>query len=162
MSELAHEATVVDKGVAAPELSNLAARQTENAAAIVDRIFSAARPGLVFGEPITSGSYTVITASEVTSGGGFGSGTGFGRSEPRREAGTPETQAAPSNLPSIGGGGGMGGGGGAVGRPVAVISIGPDGVSVRPIYDVTKVALAGLAAAGTVLAIVMRSRRFGR
>jgi hypothetical protein len=38
----------------------------------------------------------------------------------------------------------MGGGGGSSGRPVAIIIIGPEGVSVKPILDITKVVLAGI------------------
>jgi hypothetical protein len=44
----------------------------------VDRIFGAARASAVYSAPVTAGAYTVITASEVTAGGGFGSGQGRG------------------------------------------------------------------------------------
>lgn len=39
---------------------------------LIDRLFSVARPGAVFGEPVTAGEHTVITASEVTVSLGFG------------------------------------------------------------------------------------------
>jgi uncharacterized spore protein YtfJ len=65
-------------------------------------------------------------------GGGLGAGFGSGVDE----TGT--------------GGGGGGGGGGSFGRPVALISIGPDGVEVQPIVDVTKVGIAAIAAVGAL------------
>jgi len=102
-----------------------------------DKIFGAARASAVFSAPVTAGGYTVITASEVLAGGGFGSGHG------------PD-------------GGGSGGGGGAVGRPVAVIVVGPDGVSVKPIFDVTKFGLAVLTAWAAMLTTVLRLKRAGR
>ncbi len=53
----------------------------------------------------------------------------------------------------------MGGGGGSSGRPVAIIVVGPVGVAVKPIFDITKVALAGIAAWITVLTIFRKARR---
>src|SRR5689334_15802517 len=87
---------------------------------LLGEVQSAAKPGVVFSPPVESNGYTVITASEVMGGGGFGMGAGGAT----HEAG--------------GTGSGAGGGGGAVSRPVAVISIGPNGVEVKPIVDVTK------------------------
>jgi uncharacterized spore protein YtfJ len=141
------------------EFTGLAGGQALHSMGLPERIFAAARPGAVFGEPVATGGVTVITASEVSSGGGFGSGSGFGRGQPRPGQGEQASGASASNAPDVGGGGGMGGGGGAMGRPVAAIVIGPDGVQIKPIYDVTKVALAGLAALGTIMAIWSRSRR---
>jgi hypothetical protein len=46
-----------------------------------------------------------------------------------------------------------------MGRPVAVIAIGPDGVTVKPVVDVTKVALAGLTAWATMLGLLRARRR---
>jgi uncharacterized spore protein YtfJ len=57
------------------------------------------------------------------------------------------------------GGGGLGGGGGSHGRPVAVIVIGPNGVRVRPVVDVTKI---GIAAVTTWLAMFLMFRRWRR
>jgi uncharacterized spore protein YtfJ len=53
----------------------------------------------------------------------------------------------------------MGGGGGSSGRPVAIIIIGPDGVTVKPVVDVTKIALAGVTAWGTMLMLLRRMRQ---
>jgi uncharacterized spore protein YtfJ len=114
----------------------------------MERIFSAAQAKAVFSEPVVSGNYTVITASEVSAVGGFGSGLGFGPAGKR----TGDS----SQAENAGGGGGVGGGGGSMGRPVAVIIAGPDGVSVQPILDVTKVALRGIAFAGAIVAMLRK------
>lgn len=98
--------------------------------AVIGKAMAAAEPGAVFGAPVERGEYTVITCSEV--GGGLGAGFGSGVDE------------------SGAGGGGGGGGGGSFGRPVALISIGPDGVEVQPIVDVTKVGIAAIAAVGAL------------
>ncbi|MEJ2758396.1 MAG: spore germination protein GerW family protein, partial [Anaerolineales bacterium] len=89
-----------------------------------------------------SGEYTVITASEVTIG--LGSGYGYGE----------KTQGQPDNA-----GGGGGGGGMAAGRPVAVVSVGPDGVQVLPIIDRTKLGIALFSAVGSMLLAVARSKK---
>jgi hypothetical protein len=49
-----------------------------------------------------------------------------------------------------------------MGRPVAAIVIGPDGVKVRPIVDVTKVALAAVAAWSGVAVMAFRMARSAR
>jgi hypothetical protein len=61
------------------------------AGAMLGKIFAAAQPGAVFGPPIVCGEYTVITASEVGAGGGFGSGRGTGMKPagPMAEPGAP-------------------------------------------------------------------------
>ncbi|MFD3167106.1 hypothetical protein [Herpetosiphon sp. NSE202] len=88
--------------------------------------------GSIFSAPITVGPYTIITASTVAGGSGFGSG--FRRMLPGMD----------------GTAGGLGGGGGTAGRPVAVIILGPDGVTVQPIVDVTRIAMSALVVAGLV------------
>jgi hypothetical protein len=103
-------------------------------APLLDKVFAAAQPGLVFSAPVVAGAYTIITASEVMAGGGFGVGGGSDQS--------------PTDNTTTAGGHGGGGGGGASARPVAAIVIGPDGVKVKPIFDITKVALAGITAGG--------------
>jgi uncharacterized spore protein YtfJ len=117
---------------------------------IMDRIFSAANTRAVFGEPVQHGDYTVIVASEVVAGGGFGFGRGIG---PGSRAAQPTEMA---------GGGGGGGGGGSTGRPVATIVIGPDGVTVRPIVDVTKIAITALTAWAAMVPVLARIRRARR
>jgi hypothetical protein len=101
---------------------------------------------------VMSGQYTVITAAEIASGGGLGSGMGFGLPRTRpTEIADPQVQSA--GRPSEGAGGGGGGGGGSMGRPVAAIVIGPDGVEVKPVLDVTKISLTALAAFGGMVAL---------
>jgi uncharacterized spore protein YtfJ len=132
-----------------------------------EKIFAAAQPGAVYREPVTAGNYTVITASEIAAGGGFGSGVGFGPATPKAskqpgEEGSQSEQANSGGVPVLlhnRSGGGIGGGGGSTARPVAIIIIGPDGVTVKPVFDLTKIALVGIAAWTTMLAVLRRARR---
>ncbi len=134
------------------EASSPLERSQEQAERIIERIFAPTRPGAVFGEPVRSGDYTLITASAVGSGGGFGFGGG---SSPM-----PGTEG---NSGGENAGAGGGGGGGASGRPVAVIIIGPDGVRVEPIVDVTQVALNGIKmAAGMISFVTSMAKRQGK
>jgi uncharacterized spore protein YtfJ len=73
----------------------------------------------VFREPVHVGERVVITAAAFDISGGMGFGSGA----------------------DIAGNGGGGGGAGAhtEGRPVAAIAIGPDGVTIRPIIDFTRI-----------------------
>ncbi|MDQ3811084.1 MAG: hypothetical protein M3336_12415 [Chloroflexota bacterium] len=114
---------------------------------VMDRAYAAAQPGAVFGSPVEANGYTVITASEVAAGGGFGVGSG---TAPR-----PEGAAEASG----GGGSGGGGGGGSMARPVAVIVIGPDGVKVKPVLDVGKLALAAVTAWAAIAINAIRIAR---
>jgi uncharacterized spore protein YtfJ len=103
---------------------------------------SAANVSAVYGEPIEHGENLIIPAAEILSFSGFGSGYG-GSNEPKDQAG----------------GGGGGGGGRIFSRPVAVIVAGTKGVEVQPVFDITKVALAGITAFGFMLATLARMRR---
>ena len=49
-----------------------------------------------------------------------------------------------------------------MGRPVAVIAIGPDGVTVKPVVDVTKIGLAALTTVAALLGLVRTMRRGGK
>ena len=115
----------------------------QSLAPLMDKVYAATQPGMVFGTPVESNGYTVITASEVMGGGGFGLGGGQG----------PDNE---------GSGSGGGGGGGAVARPVAVIAIGPDGVQVKPVVDATKLGLAALTAWGAVALTAFKMFRSAR
>ena len=132
-------------------------KSSEQLRPMMERIFAAAQPGAVYSEPVVSGNYTIITASEVTSGGGFVSGGGFGPATPsaQQQPGEEVSQAEQANS----GGGGIGGGGGSAGRPVAIIIIGPDGVTVKPVLDLTKIVLAGISAWTMMLAVLRRPRK---
>lgn len=118
---------------------------------LMDRLAAAARPGAVFSEPVTSGDHTVITASEVVLGMGVGYGAGAGSMSQHDEA----IDAAGEQ----GAGGGAGGGGMSMGRPVAVISVGPRGVQVEPIVDASKVAITFLTALSAMVVALTRMRR---
>jgi uncharacterized spore protein YtfJ len=127
---------------------------------IADTLFASARPRAVYGEPVTSGNYTLITASEVASGGGGGGGSGFGPN-PQMPQPDEATTEAPQPEPMVGGtGAGMGGG--TFARPVAVIVIGPAGVEVKPVFDVTKIGIACATTLGAMLLMLGRMRKASR
>jgi uncharacterized spore protein YtfJ len=121
----------------------------ERGMALLDKLVDVAQPGTVYGAPVTVGEHTVITASEVSVGMGFGWGGGS-KAKPELAQGEAESD--------IGAGGG-GGGGGSSGRPVAVIKIGPQGVEVTPVIDMTKIGLALLTTLGTMALTLGRMRR---
>ena len=134
----------------------------EQAPKLLEKVLAAAHPGAVFGQPVEAGGYTLITASEVTSGGGFGMGRARGPVPKPDTKGSPPTEApSPAGRPPIRGSG-LGGGGGSMGRPVAIIVIGPNGVTVRPVVDITKVALAALTASAAMLGVRRAIRRARR
>ena len=139
-----------------------AVKSQEDAMALVDGLFDVARPSAVYGEPAAIGDHTVITASEVKVGMGFGFGGGGGPS-PVGASGEDGTEGG-----EAGAGFGSGGGGGGVsgGRPVAAISVGPSGVWVDPVVDVTKIALAFFTPLGAMFMMFSRMRaaslRLGR
>jgi uncharacterized spore protein YtfJ len=91
------------------------------------------------GPPTVVGDHTVIPLIETFASGGFGGGTGGGTE----------------------GDGGGGGGGGGVGRSrtVAVAIAGPDGVKIRPVIDVTGLALPAVSAVAALLLGRRRRRR---
>lgn len=102
----------------------------------LDRLYRAARPDVVFGQPIERGDTTIIPCLEVSLGMGMGGGSGSNPAADQVDRRTGE---------------GMGAGGGATGRPVAVIVMSRDNVRVQPIVDMTKVGLAALTTAGFAL-----------
>ncbi len=137
---------------------SIAEKTSEQLPSVLEKIFRAAQPDAVYSKPIEANNYTVITASEVASGGGFGSGSGFGPATPSSAEKRSSEEESQAELVDSGGGG-MGGGGGSSGRPVAIIIIGPEGVSVRPIFDITKIALAGITAWVAAVAVLGKVRR---
>lgn len=113
--------------------------------AVMNRLLDAAKPEAVFSEPVIVGEKQIITASEINVGLGFGFGFGSGpRYITNLESGTESLQE------QTGQGSGGGGGGGAGARPVAVILIDGDEVTVQPILDLTKIALALLTTLGSI------------
>ena len=135
-------------------------RSSEQLRPMMEKLFAAAQPGAVYSEPVVSGNYTIITASEVTTGGGFGSGGGFGPATSSAEKQSSEEGSQAEQASS--GGSGLGGGGGSSGRPVAVIIVGPEGVTVQPVFDLTKIALAGITVGATMFAVLRRAIRASR
>ncbi|MFN0070186.1 MAG: hypothetical protein ACKVVP_01690 [Chloroflexota bacterium] len=123
-------------------------------AELVQGIYATASPKAVFSEPVAHGEYMVITASEVGAAGGFGFGRGFGIDAAGNVSGLSQDAS------SRGGGGGGGGGGSAGGRPVAIIEIGPDGVKVKPVVDVTKFMLGAISAWVAIAVTLRHGRRF--
>lgn len=118
-----------------------AGRSVERALA---RIHDGTSAGAVFSPAERIGDKLVITAAEVKRAGGFGFGAGLGTDDPSERGA---------------GGGGAGGGGQSDARPVAVITVGPDGVSVKPVLDYTKIGLAVLAGALTLWRLTRKRRR---
>ncbi|MHB1132326.1 MAG: spore germination protein GerW family protein [Chloroflexota bacterium] len=91
-----------------------------------------------FGPARVMGDYTVIPVAEIA--GGMGTGFGGGRDE------------------SGAGGSGGGAGGAITTRPIATIVVGPEGVSVKPVYDLTKLWLAAIMTLAFVLPWLGRLR----
>lgn len=121
---------------------------------LIERLFTVAQPGAVFGEPVSAAGRTIITASEVYvgMGVGFGFGAGSGPAEGEEAEESEGEQAS-------GMGGGGGGGGGASGRPVAVVDVSDEGVQIEPVVDATKIALAFFTALGSMFFMLTRMRR---
>jgi len=146
-----------DKVVATTE------RNQDTAAEVVEKLFDVAQPSSVYSEPVTVGDRTLITASEVSVGMGFGLGVGGGegRGGPSRRVDEDEAVEDEPEMQGegVGLGGGGGGGGAAMARPVAVISVGPDGVQVEPVVDPTKIAIAFFTTLGSMFFMLSRMRR---
>jgi len=123
----------------------------ERANQLMGRLFAATKPDAVFGEPVTQGAYTVITASELSIGLGYGFGGGVSLESDSDEESEDE--------PGADFGSGGGGGGGATARPVAAIEIGPNGVRVEPIVDPTKISIAFFTAIGSMFMMLLKMRR---
>jgi uncharacterized spore protein YtfJ len=105
---------------------------------------------VVYGEPIQHDDTMIIPTAEVLCVLAFGIGSGSGTNADQN----PEK-------PSQGSGSGGGGWGRALSRPVAVVVASPEGVRVDPVFDITKIALAGLTALGFMVGMMFRmsSRR---
>jgi uncharacterized spore protein YtfJ len=142
-------------------------KDQENSQQLLEKFVDTARPSSVFAAPLTAGDYTIITSTEVFAamgvGFGGGGGSGPGGSVPGSEQAPMELSADDDELPA-GSGAGYGGGGGGVtlGRPVAAITIGPDGVNVEPIVDVTKIAIAFFTTFGAMALMFSRMARLSR
>jgi uncharacterized spore protein YtfJ len=118
----------------------------------MEEFLAAADVRVVYGEPIMHEDTMIIPTAEILCGLGFGLGGAMGK----------DTHDNPEN-PSQGSGSGGGGGGRILSRPVAVVVASPEGVRVEPVFDITKIALAGLTAFGFMVGMMFRmsSRRRG-
>jgi uncharacterized spore protein YtfJ len=124
---------------------------------LLGKLAQVASPEAVFSEPIKEGEYTVITANEISVGLGFGVGGGVDLAEAEE---TVDDETVEPVQGSVGSGGG--GGGSTLVRPVAVIEIGPDGVRVEPIVDVTKICIVFFTAFGAVFAALRKIKRVAK
>jgi uncharacterized spore protein YtfJ len=94
------------------------------------------------GPATVAGDHTVIPLIETFASGGFGGGSGVGTEGDSR-----------------GSGAGGGGGGIARSRTIAIADVGPDGVRVRPVIDITGLALPAVSAVAALLLGRRRRRR---
>ena len=115
------------------------------AAHVMERLIATADVSKVYAPAIEHGERLMIPAGELVAVAGFGMGSGSG------------IAGAGSGSPRRGGGGGGGGGGKTFARSVAVVVSSPEGVEIRPVIDVTKIALAALTAVGFVWAAWKRT-----
>jgi uncharacterized spore protein YtfJ len=115
-----------DKSEMVPTLTTAA---TESPTQVVhhtlENFLSTASSEAVYHEPIKHGNTLIIPTAEVVSFLGFGVGGG---------------ESSEKEIDS----GGGGGGGSVYSRPVAVIISAPEGVRIEPVFDLTKIALAGM------------------
>ena len=140
----------------------------KESATLIGKLFAVAQPSAVYSEPVTfdKHAHSIITASEVMVGMGFGHGGHTSASPTSDASASPVSDTSANSVNGIsagsvngsskeehsdnsnrandsdGGGGGGGGGGYSSARPVAIITIGPNGVQVKPIIDPTKIAIA--------------------
>jgi uncharacterized spore protein YtfJ len=103
---------------------------------------STADVATVYGQPIRKGDTVIIPTAEVLSALGFGASQGM----MNRKEGKGGKWS------------GGGGGGRTFSRPVAVIVASPEGVRVTPVFDTTKIILAGLTALGFMFSTLLRMR----
>ncbi len=130
----------------------------EQVGALMEKLLGVAHPSAVYGAPWKAGEYTIITASEIGLGMGISYGSGFHSPAADKAPAEGEPTEMGVENPDSGGMGG-GGGGGVNARPVAVISVGPEGVQVQPVVDATKIGLAFVTMLGSLLLMLSRMRR---
>jgi uncharacterized spore protein YtfJ len=128
----------------APEQPGAANFSLDTIQATMDKFLSTASVNAVFARPVRQGDTVIINCSEVVVGLGFGIGEGSGDG---------------SQGEGKGSGSGGGGGGQTFARPVAAIIASPDGVTIKPILDLTKIGLAALTTFGFMAVTLARLRR---
>lgn len=128
-----------------PDFLNQAAQAASKTEELIGRLLAASEAEAIYGNPVQKGDYTLITASELVVGMGVGNGGGYG----------PGTVGDPMEVAQSGGFG-SGGGGFSHARPVATIAIGPEGVSVTPVLDATKLGITFLTTLAAILLALFR------
>lgn len=100
----------------------------------------------VFGEPYQVDGRTIIPIARVAYGFGFGGGRANGKApdEMEVEPGGSHRETGRRTMEPNGGPGGGGAGAGVSVRPVAVLEISGGETKVRPIIDVTRLAITGM------------------
>lgn len=121
------------------EAGTAVARTGEQMASFIGRFAEVARAEAAVGPAQTVQGHTMVPLAAVSAQAGFGLGFGGG-------GGTDEK----SNQGSGSGGGGGGGGRGSS-RVIAVVDISETGVEVKPVPDVTTLAVGAMALAGLML-----------
>jgi uncharacterized spore protein YtfJ len=114
----------------AKKLFRRSVMKLENIFEAIEELRSKASVDAVFGEPVVVGDKTIIPIADIKYGFGFGYGEGPSAGEEGEE---PEPT-----------GQGGGAGGGVAARPVAVLEISDEGVTVKPVTDEGRIALAGI------------------
>ncbi|MGH2404921.1 MAG: GerW family sporulation protein [bacterium] len=109
-------------------MSNPAGSTVEELIGRISQVHDKATPRTVFGDPIRVNGRTIIPVARVSYGFGFGMGRNSEREREEEEA-------------SVGGGGG----GGLSIRPVAILEITEKETRIRPVVDLTRMLLAGMA-----------------
>ncbi|MGQ9681002.1 MAG: GerW family sporulation protein [Anaerolineae bacterium] len=123
----------MQRGGTAPTEGEMMPPEGDRIAVFFEAMTTAIGVETVFGEPVQAGDRVIIPVAETGMAGGLGFGQGpAGDGEQARQQ--PRTLAL-----------GGGAGGGASTRPVAAIIVTPNDVLVRPIVDVGKLALNGIA-----------------
>ncbi len=105
--------------------------QLEDIFQAIEDLRDKANVDAVYGEPVTVGAKTIIPVADIKYAFGLGYGEGSTRGEQEGAA-----------QPSTGSGGGVGGG--VAARPVAVIEIADEKVTVKPVTDEGRIAMAGI------------------
>ncbi len=131
----------------APQEGSFGEFTVDSFQATMDKFLSTANVNAVFAKPVRQGETVVISCSEVFTGLGFGVGEGSGEGR-----GENDQKGAAS-------GAGGGGGGTTFARPVAVIVASPEGVTVKPVIDTTKIGLAALTTLGFMLATLAKFKK---
>ncbi len=141
-------------------------KSSQQITALFEKIFNSTRPEAVFSTPTQAGDYTLITATEVSSGGivfsGLGGGVGDNQPKEGEQPDQPVGAEGQERKQPSGGVAGASGGGWSGARPVATIIIGPQGVQVQPVFDITKVSIALFTALGAMFLMRRRMRHFSR